>query len=298
MPKAYCPICTCYLNILDMRLFGCGHGCCARCISQLARQACPACRRPFTRDDPYTLHVEVLEDADVPEPIETATRRLERVLTGTNLAVAKAAQQSLQALAEKLGDEGKVDAGVLNAAISLLDKRVAPLLNHITNQRHTIRELMESVDRGLPLDRDLKTRQLQRRLERAEDERDRARQALRAAGATLAAAREDAFAHPEVLAVREERDELQGRLSTVRRQLDVALEQELARKKRNPFAQSAMQRENQSLKSRVAELEQKLANAERPSLRLRVCDNFNTNGEDTRTRHEPFHPQALGLDLR
>lgn len=127
--------------------------------------------------------------------------------------------------------------GVLNAAISLLDKRVAPLLNHITNQRHTIRELMESVDRGLPLDRDLKTRELQRRLERAEDERDRARQALRAAGATLAAAREDAFAHPEVLAVREERDELQGRLSTVRRQLDVALEQELARKKRNPFAQ-------------------------------------------------------------
>lgn len=178
--------------------------------------------------------------------------------------------------------------GVLNAAISLLDKRVAPLLNHITNQRHTIRELMDSVDRGVPLDRDLKTRELQRRLERAEEERDRARQALRAAGAIIAAAREDAFAHPEVLAVREERDELQGRLSTVRRRLDVALEQELARKKRNPFAQvsvhvclsspltqcplkSATQRENQSLKSRVAELEQRLADVEQPLL---VCMHF------------------------
>ena len=173
--------------------------------------------------------------------------------------------------------------GVLNAAISLLDKRVAPLLSHITNQRHTIRELMNSVDKGIPLDRDLKTRELQRRLERAEDERDRARQALRAAGTTIAAAREHAFAHPEVLAVREERDELQGRLSTLRRQLDVAIEQDLARKKRNPFAQvnvhvclsspltqcplkSATQRENRSLKSRVAELEQRLADVEQPLL--------------------------------
>ncbi|TRM58014.1 hypothetical protein BD626DRAFT_634385 [Schizophyllum amplum] len=258
MPKTYCSICTCYLEIADIRLFGCGHGCCARCVLQLARQACPECRRPFSQDDPHGLHIEILEDADVPEPVETAVRRLERVLTGTSIEVVKAAQQSLQVLADRLGEDGKVDAGVLSAAISLLDKRVAPLLTHINNQRHTIRELMDTVDQGLPLDRELKTRELRRQLKRAEEERDRAQATLLAASGHIAAARDDAFAHPQVHAAVQEKEALETRLIDVQRQLKVALEHELARKKKNPFALSAVQRENQELKARVAALEHQL----------------------------------------
>ncbi|TRM55882.1 hypothetical protein BD626DRAFT_576408 [Schizophyllum amplum] len=81
----------------------------------------------------------------------------------------------------------------VSAAISLLDERVVPLLTHINNQRHTIRELMDIVDQGLPLDRELKTRELRRQLKRAEEERDRAQATLLAAGGHIAADRENTF---------------------------------------------------------------------------------------------------------
>ncbi|KAL1742675.1 hypothetical protein HDZ31DRAFT_83963 [Schizophyllum fasciatum] len=271
MPKAYCAICTCYVDIPDIRLFGCGHGCCARCVAQLARQACPQCRRPFTSNDPYTLHVEIVEDAEIPGPVETATRRLERVLTGTNLDVAKAAQRSLQALTDKLGEEGKIDARALSAAISLLDKRVEPLLAHIHNQRHSIRELMGTVEQQLPLDRDLKLRELRRQLKRVEDERDRARQKLSAVGATITATREDAFSHPEVQVVRQERDSLEQRLAAVQYQLDAMTESELARKRRNPFALTPVQQENRALRSRITKLERRLQNSYAHAFNFSAC---------------------------
>ncbi|TRM57995.1 hypothetical protein BD626DRAFT_573981 [Schizophyllum amplum] len=178
------------------------------------------------------LRVETLEDLDVPEPVKTAVRRLERVLTGTSIDVVKAAQQSLQVLADRLRDDGKVDAGVLSAAISLLDKRVTPLLTHINKQRHTIRELMDTVDQSLPLDRELKTREPRRQLKRAEEERDRAQATLLAAGGHIAAARDDAFAHVQAHAAVQEKEALEIRLVNVQGQLNVALEHELARRRR------------------------------------------------------------------